>query len=90
MLKRLIVFLIRKRLGLKRGQVFRFDGQKSQTIYWFDAEGIWRLETEVYPLKDMSDVLNATRSNVSLTWLLDDECSIDIWDEKEQEWVMLR
>lgn len=89
-MKKLIVFLIRKRLGLKRGQVFRFDGQKSDTVYWFDKLGIWRVETKSYPIIHFHEMYNRSRSSVSLTWLLDDECSIDIWDEKEQDWVMLR
>lgn len=90
MIKRLIVFLIRKRLGLKLGQVFRFNGQKSDTVYWFDKDGIWRVETSSHLVSSYHKLLPKRRSGVSLTWLLDDDCEVDIWDETSEEWVIKR
>lgn len=64
-MKRLIIFLIRKRLGLKNRQPFQFVGQKSNAVYYFAEDAIiksWRG--------------NITKSSVSLTWLLDDNCEV--------------
>lgn len=68
-MKKLIIFLIRKHLGLKKYQVFQFVNQKSNAVYYFTEDAImkyWRAHTE--------------KSGVSLNWLLDDECEI----KKEQ------
>ena len=64
-MKKFIVYLIRKRLGLKSYEVFRFVGQKSDATYYFTEDAvmkIWNGATE--------------KSGVSLNWLLDDECEI--------------
>lgn len=69
-MKRLILFLIRRRLGLKKREVFTFDNQKSNSVYWF---------TETRLIKRYTTVKGATRmrlSEVSLNWILDDECKI--------------
>jgi hypothetical protein len=66
-MKKLIIFLIRKRLGLKERQAFQFVNQKSNAVYYFTKDAImkaWR-----------GDIVKST---VSLTWLLDDECEIRI------------
>lgn len=70
-MKRLIIFLIRRRLGLKLGEEFQFVNQKSdKDTYYFDRDGLnkiefaGRYEWEFKP------------SNVSLNWLLNDECEI--------------
>lgn len=65
MLKRFVIFLVRKKLGLKRYEIFQFAEQKSNAVYYFTKDSImkkWRRTTE--------------RSGVSLNWLLDDECKI--------------
>lgn len=65
LLKRLIIFLVRKKLGLKSYQTFRFDNQKTDAVYWFDTTSVmkaWYGDT--------------TKSSVSLNWLLDKECKI--------------
>ena len=65
MLKRLIFFIIRKRLGLKRYELFQFAEQKSNAMYYFTKDALmkkWRRTTE--------------KSGVSLNWLLDDDCKI--------------
>lgn len=64
-MKRLIIFLVRKRLGLSKYEPFQFVGQKTNAVYYFTGDALlkaWR-----------SDV---TKSGVSLNWLLDDECEI--------------
>ena len=64
-MKRVVMFLIRKRLGLKKNQRFQFDGQKSDAVYYISGSHVmkyWRGRT--------------TLSNVSINWLLDDECKI--------------
>lgn len=64
-MKRLILYMVRNRLGLKDHEPFRFANQKSNAIYYFTKDGVmkaWRGFTE--------------KSGVSLNWLLDDECEI--------------
>lgn len=66
-MKKLIIFLIRKRLGLKERQPFQFVNQKSNAVYYFTKDAIikaWRGNIE--------------KSTVSLNWMLDDECEIRI------------
>lgn len=65
MMKRLIIFLIRKRLGLKKKETFQFVGQKSDAEYWFESDHIAKLYNG-----------NLTESSVSLNWLLNDHCEI--------------
>lgn len=65
MFNRFILFLIRKRYGLKKYECFRFYNQKSSAVYFFGHYGIykwWHHKLE--------------KSHVSLNWLLDDECYI--------------
>lgn len=65
-MKRLIIFLIRRRLGLKLYQGFQFDNQKSTAVYYFTPKGIMKAyEGEV------------RLSSVSLNWLLCDKCRIN-------------
>lgn len=64
-MKRLIIFLIRRRLGVKEREPFQFVNQRSKAIYYFTEDGIikaWHGDIE--------------KSHVSLNWLLDDECKI--------------
>ena len=63
--KKIIIGLIRKKLGLKEREPFQFVNQKSKAVYYFTKDAImkaWR-----------GDI---TKSTVSLNWLLDDECEI--------------
>ena len=70
MLKRLIIFLIRRYLGLKKCEDFRFNNQKSKTdIYYFSTTSLMKTEFK----KDEVDI---HESNVSLNWLLDERCKI--------------
>lgn len=64
-MKKLIIYLVRRRLGLKTYEVFRFVGQKTDATYYFTDDAImkvWRGITE--------------KSGVSLNWLLDENCEI--------------
>lgn len=68
-LKRLIIFLMRKRFGLKKYEFFRFSNQKDKSdLYCF---------TSIALLK-VNDSKNVFRNaHVSLSWLLDDRCKIE-------------
>jgi hypothetical protein len=65
-LKRLIIFLIRWKLKLKRCEKFKFKNQKTDAVYWFTATKVLKCEHGII-----------TRSGVSLNWLLNDNCEIE-------------
>ena len=69
-MKRLIIFLIRKRLGLKKYQPFKFTNQKDACFYFFADD---RLLKQVFYLR-----ARVKRSNVSLNWLLNDKCKVEV------------
>ncbi|MBO5319042.1 MAG: hypothetical protein J6B01_04440 [Ruminococcus sp.] len=72
MLKKLIIFLIKKKLGVKEKQAFRFANQKSNTDYYcFINEILWK-----YQFAEDGFGPFIKESNVRLNWLLDDECKI--------------
>ena len=65
-MRRFVIFLIRKKLGLKKFEKFKFVGQKSDAVYYFTESNVmklWRNQT--------------TLSGVSINWLLDDDCKIE-------------
>lgn len=65
-MRRLIILLIRMKLGLRKYQQFRFDNQKSKTdTYYFTATKLFKIEG-----------CSVVESNVSLNWLLNDKCKI--------------
>lgn len=66
MLKRIILFLIRIRLDLKKNEKFRFTNQKSNAVYWFTSYGVYKYWYG-----------HTVPSNVSINWLLSDECEIE-------------
>ena len=70
-MNRLIIFLIRKKLGLKKGERFQFVNQKSPNDeYFFDSKSLVKVWVRPgYGFK-------YTPSNVSLNWLLNDNCQI--------------
>ena len=68
-MKKLIVYLIRKRLGLKKNQCFRFANQKHDGVYWFG-------NTQILKSESFGSNQVITLSNVSLNWLLDRNCKI--------------
>lgn len=68
MIKRFIIFLIRRRLGLKNKERFRFLNQKSkEDYYFFYKDMLIKYESEKYWYRPAS---------VSLNWLIDDNCKI--------------
>lgn len=65
MINRIVLFLIRRKLGIKKFQEFQFANQKTDAIYFFGHTGInKRWKGEEVP------------SNVSLKWILNDKCEI--------------
>lgn len=74
MIEKLVVFLVRKKLGVKKYEEFRFANQKTNDIYFFTAR---RLKKKVY-VGDSEDDYYNTRSTVSFNWLMDKECKIII------------
>lgn len=72
MIKRLIVFLIRRRLRLKKHQQFRFKNQKTDNVYYFTADKLIKIP------EDKRTVGKAEKSLVSLNWLVSDECEVEI------------
>lgn len=64
-LNRLIIFMIRLKLHLKKKQIFQFDNQKTNSIYWFTSDALMKNEHG-----------HSYKSSVSLNWLLDKECRV--------------
>lgn len=69
MYKKLIVFLIRNRLGLKRGELFQFANQNAKDEYYYFSDKNL--------IKTMLKKPYVEQSGVSLNWLLDDECKVE-------------
>lgn len=65
-MRKLAIFFIRQRLGLKKYQNFKFENQRSKTDYYYF--------TEINLMKYEGGVIRP--SNVSLNWLLDSNCRI--------------
>lgn len=65
-MRRIIIFLIRKKLGLKKFEKFKFVNQKSNAVYYF---------TESNLMKYWHD--QTVLSGVSINWLLDNDCEIE-------------
>lgn len=75
-MKKFIIFLIRRKLGLKKYQSFQFDGQKNKKdLYWFEDDCLMK--------EEVIDEFNVKfrPANVSLNWLLNDDCDILIMSE---------
>ena len=65
-MRKIVIFLIRKKLGLKKYEKFRFVGQKTAAIYYFTECNLmkyWHNQTVL--------------SGVSVNWLLDNDCEIE-------------
>ena len=62
----IVIFLIRKKLGLKKYENFKFVNQKTDAVYYFTEDNLmkyWRNQTML--------------SGVSLNWLIDANCKIE-------------
>lgn len=71
-MRRLIIYLIRKRLGLRKYETFQFTNQKSKDeYYWFNEDEL---------RKYVPSLGRAMDAHVSLNWLLDDNCKVVSFD----------
>lgn len=65
-MQRLIIFLIRMKLRVRKLQQFKFENQKSKTdTYYFTATKLLKIEG-----------CSVRESSVSMNWLLNDKCKI--------------
>ena len=67
-MKKLIIFLIRMKLGLKKYEQFRFENQNqfNEDIYYFSEDKLIKIVKGSF----------YKNSRVSLNWLLDSECRV--------------
>lgn len=71
MLNRLILFLIRLKLGVKKNERFQFTNQASRyNKYYINDRCIMKVSYDKYATERI------TKSNVKLNWLLNDKCKI--------------
>ena len=69
-MKRFIIFLVRKKLGLKKGEHFPFSNHLNpHNTYYFTDDAVMK---PFGRWKGSEDV----KSSVGLNWLLDEECEI--------------
>ena len=68
MIKAIVIYLIRKRLGLKKFEKFKFSNQKTDDVYFFGKYRLLVLRGGKEPKE---------KANVSLNWLLSDKCKIE-------------
>lgn len=64
-MRRVVLFLIRKKLGLKKYERFRFIGQKTDAVYYFTDSNLMKCVNG-----------QVMMSGVSINWLLDNECKV--------------
>ena len=69
-MKRLIIFLVRKRLKLGLYEEFQFANQKTNNVYYFEKDKLIKV------ISQNEDSVVICKSSVSLNWLLDDRCEI--------------
>ena len=72
MIRRLVIFLIRRRLHLKKYQAFRFTNQQTDDVYCFTTYKLIKIN-----MSQKSKIAREDKSLVSLNWLLDDNCKIE-------------
>lgn len=77
LMKRLIIFLLRKKLGVKKYDDFFFTNQKSPNDrYYFIDTGLMKYDSNEKALR---------KANVSLNWLLDNECAVVV--DNSGDWI---
>ncbi len=64
-MNKLIIFLIRLKLHLKKGEKFQFDNQKTDSVYWFTESALMKMEHGF-----------RYEASVSLNWLLNKDCKV--------------
>ena len=65
-MRRVVIFLIRWKLKLKKYEQFKFVNQKTDAVYYFTESNLmkrWRGQTML--------------SGVSVNWLLDKDCKVE-------------
>jgi hypothetical protein len=77
MLEKLIIFLIRRRLGVKKYECFGIVGNSEEMYYFTDRE--LRRVTE----KGLFTVISTEKSKITLNQLLNDDLEIQIFDGVE-------
>ena len=71
MITRIVIFLIRIKLGLKKDERFQFVNQKSKDDeYYFSSTSVNKIVYDKYGIGHIRS------SSVSLNWLLNDYCEI--------------
>lgn len=68
---RLILFLARKKLGLKLNQHFQFVGQKSDAEYYFTKTAVMKSFR-----RNNREIV--VESGVSLNWIVNKDCKIKV------------
>lgn len=71
-MSRIIIFLLRKKLHLKKYEYFQFDNQNSEAIYYF---------TETSIMKNWYGAV--TESNVGVNWLLNKNCKVRKYERED-------
>lgn len=72
-MQRLILFLIRKRLGLRKGEFFRFTNQKNKSDwYYFTSEKLMK-----NTVQDSYAGYIDRESSVKLNWILSPKCKVE-------------
>ena len=75
MIRKIVMRLVRKQLGLKIGEAFRFDGQRSPVdYYYFTDESL--VKVVVHKLEDGTHYTTIRPSGVSLNYITSDICKI--------------
>lgn len=65
---KLILFLVRRKLGIRKYKGFMFTNQKSDDTYFFSGNRLYKLID--------GNPLNVKESTVSLNWLINRDCKI--------------
>lgn len=77
--RRIVLFLVRKKLRVKRNDEFYFNNQKNKKDrYYFTKDHIYHIDTKAGTIEP---------SSVSLTWLLDEACGITV--ENSGDWIAI-
>lgn len=73
-MERMILFLIRWKLGVKKYEKFRFTNQKKPDIYYFSNKRLMKMvpvKRNVFP-----DGYLHKQSKVGINWLISKECRV--------------
>ena len=65
-MNKLILFLIRRKLGVKKNELFRFTNQKTDAVYYFSDRNLFKILDGVRIL-----------SNVKINWLFNKKCKVE-------------